>query len=206
MMLGWMNCQSASAASARRFSSSSEKLEHRGLLEEVAVEVPDLVLPEGATGGHDGEEFLHRRGEVVRVVEAELEQVGKEVGREQAGVLGEEAEDEAVQEAGDAEILALGEIHLGAGLGVGELDGLALLEGLGDLGDVAGERLGDLGGGADGLERFRVGEERAEDAPVLRVVEAREVEVVDLLHRAVEIGADDEILEVADDEQRRVKE
>jgi hypothetical protein len=63
-------------------------------------------------------------------------------------------------------------------LRVGELDGLALLEGLGDLGDVAGERLGDLGGGADGLERFRVGEERAEDAPVLRVVEAREVEVV----------------------------
>jgi hypothetical protein len=115
----------------------------------VAVEVADLVLPKVPPRGHDGEELLQPLGEVVRVVEAELEQVGEEVPvGQQAGVLGEEAEDDAVEEAGDAQVLALGEIHLGAGLGVGELDGLALLEGLGDLGDVLRQLLGDRGGGA----------------------------------------------------------
>ena len=70
---------------------------------------------------------------------------------------------------------------------------------------MAGEGLGDLGGGADGPERFRVGEERAQDAPVARLVDPRQVEVVDLLDRDVEVGADDEALEVADDQQGRVE-
>ena len=58
---------------------------------------------------------------------------------------------EAVEEAGDAEVLALGDGDFGAGAGVGQFGALALLQGAGDFGEFLRERLGDLVGGALGF-------------------------------------------------------
>ena len=175
------------------------------ILEEVAVEMANPVFAERAAGGHDGEETFERDGEVVRVVEAALEQVGEKIFRQQAGVLGEKTKDEAVEEAADAEIFSLGKIHLGAGLRVGEFDGLALLERLGDGSDFLGEVFGDLRGREHGPQRGRVGEKRAQDAPVFRLVHPLEGELVFFLNGAVEVGANDEAHEIAGDEQWRVE-
>ncbi len=52
------------------------------------------------------------------------------------GVLGEEAEDEAVEEPGDAEALALGDVDFGAGVGVRQFGAFALVQGAGDFGEL----------------------------------------------------------------------
>ena len=51
---------------------------------------------------------------------------------QQAGVLGEEAEDEAIEEPGDAEVLALGDVMLAARVRVGQFGAFALLQRAGD--------------------------------------------------------------------------
>ena len=136
------------------------QLEDGGILEQMAVEVANLVMAEHAALGHRAKERFERLGELVRIVQGGLGQVREEVLGQQAGVLGEEAEDEAVEEPGDAEVLALGDGDFGAGLGVGQFGAFALLQGAGDFGELLRERLGDLGGGALGFEEIGILEQR----------------------------------------------
>ena len=110
-----------------------------------------LCSAEHAAGGHGAEERFERQGELVRIVQGGLGEVGEQLLGQQAGVLGEEAEDEAIEEAGDAEVLALGDGDFGAGAGVGQFGAFALLEGAGDFGELLRQRLGDLVGGALGF-------------------------------------------------------
>ena len=109
------------------------QVEDGGILEQMAVEVANLVGAEHAALGHRAEERFERLGELVRIVQGGLGQLGEEVLGQQAGVLGEEAEDEPIEEAGDAEVLALGNVDLGAGVGVGQFGAFALVQRAGDL-------------------------------------------------------------------------
>ena len=181
------------------------QLEDGGVLEEVAVEVANLVLAEHAALGHRPKQGFEGVGELVRVIQGNPGDVGEELLGQQAGVLGEEAEDQAVEEAGNAEVLALGHGDLGAGPGVGQFGAFALLERLGDLGELLRQRLGDLVGGALGLEVVGILEQGVEDAQVLRAVNRVVGELVGFLDRAVEVGADDVAVEIADDEQGRIE-
>ncbi len=69
--------------------------------EEVAVEVEDLVRAEKSAFGHRLEELRHDLAEARRVVLGVLEDAAEEALGQQAHVLGEEAEDDAVEEVGD---------------------------------------------------------------------------------------------------------
>ena len=81
----------------------------------------------------------------------------------------------------------------------------ALLQGAGDLGDRLGECFGDLRGGALRFEEIGILEQRAEKAQILRAINLVVGELVGLLDRAVEVGADDVAVEIADDQQRRIE-
>ena len=111
------------------------------------------------------------------------------------------AEDEAVEEPGDAEALALGDVDFGAGVSVGQLGAFSLVQGAGYLGELFRKLLGDLGSGALGFEELGILEGGKENAPVLRAVNVVVDELVNFLDRAVEVGLDDVAVEVADDQQ-----
>ena len=87
----------------------------------------------------------------MRVVQGRFGQLGEEFRGQQAGVLGEEAEDEAVEEPGNAQALALGDIDFSAGVSVRQFGAFALVQGAGDLSELLCELLGNLGGGALGF-------------------------------------------------------
>ncbi len=75
---------------------------------------------------------------------------------------------------------------------------------IGDLADELGGLFGDGFGGLAGAKGFGVAEDAAEDVEVLWLGEGGEVEGVDALDRAREVGMDFEAVEVADHEERRV--
>lgn len=80
----------------------------------------------------------------------------------------------------------------------------ATTEPVGDLSDELGGLGGDGFGGLARAEGFGVGEECAEDVEVLGFGEAGQVESVDALGGAGEVGVDFEAVEVADDQERWV--
>ena len=91
------------------------------------------------------------------------------------------------------------------GPGVGQFHALAALQRHGDFGDLRGKVFGDLRGGALRFEKFGVVKQRAENAEIFRAVNLVVGEFVSLLNRAVEIGADDVAVKIADNEQRRIE-
>jgi hypothetical protein len=179
-----------------------EKFEDGGVFEEVAVEVADGMRAVEPAGGHRAEEGFEGRGEVGGIVVRFFQDAVQEFFREQGGVFGEKTENDTVQETRDAEILLLRDGDLAAIAGVAEFDGLAALERTGDHGDRGGERFGDLRGRLRGAKMLRILEEGAENAQMARLIEAVVGELVDFENGAVEIGADDEAVEVAGDEER----
>jgi hypothetical protein len=99
-------------------------------VEQAAVEPVDLFRAEqAAVGGHLREQLAQGPGEDVGATLRGLAQALEDAPGQQARVLGEQAEQDPVQEVGDA----LGVLAAGP-------------EALGDLGEVAGGLLGDLGG------------------------------------------------------------
>jgi hypothetical protein len=102
--------------------------------EQIAVEAADDVGAEVAAAGHGGEELGDLAAEAVGVVAGVVDEAAEERVGEQADVLGEHAEDEAVEEVGD---------------GVGRE--AAVAQRLGDVADVAGGLLGDGLAGDAGL-------------------------------------------------------
>jgi hypothetical protein len=119
-----------------------------------------------------------------------LGQPGEDALGQHPGVLGEEAEEDPVQEVGD-------DLRIVA----------AAAEREGQLGEVAGGGLGDLGRLERGAQLLGRGEDGPEDREGLRRIGRREVvEGDDLGDRgeAGEVGPDLDRLEVGDDEEGRV--
>ena len=162
--------------------------EERGArLEEVAVEAAHRVHAEVAARGHGLEELGDGLSEALGFVLGLVQEAREEVVLEEADVLGEHAEDEAVQEVG----------HL---LGVLA----ALAQALGDLADVPGG-LGRDGLARDaGLELLGIVEDGAEDFEVARPSHLLQRDGVDHRGRAREVGVDLQDVHVADHEEGRV--
>ena len=206
MMLGSTNCQSASEASARVRRSSSFNSKTVESSKRWPLKWRILWCPEQAAPGHRAEERFEGFRELVRIVEGNLGHVGEKVLRQQPGVFGEKAEHQAIEEAGNAQVLALDDGDFGARPGVGQFRAFALLQGAGYLGELLRQRLGDFERRALGLEEVGILKQRAEQPQVLRAVDLLIGEFVRLLNRAVEVGADDVAVKIADDEQRRIQE
>ena len=122
----------------------------------------------------------------LRLALGSRQRFAEQLARQQLDVLGEHAEHQLHQE-------------------VGRLVGLdaAQPHAIGELAKVLGRLLGDAARRQPRLERFRLGEEPAERFQVLRFGQTRQVEVVNLLGRAGEVGVQLEAVQVADDEERR---
>ena len=172
----------------------------------MAVEVANLVSAEHAALGHLAKERFERLGELVRIVEGGPGKVCKELLGQQGCVLGEEAEDETIEESGDAKAFPMGDVDFGAGVGIRQFGAFALLQRPGDFGELFRERLGDLGGGALGFEEIGIRKQGTENPQVLGAVNLVVGELVDFLNGAVEVGLDDVAVEIADDEQGRIEE
>ena len=128
------------------------------------VEMADFMLPKTAARGHDPKQFFQGLRKVRRVIHSGFQDVGKEVFRKEPRVPGKHAKDNAVEKPGDAQILALGEVHFGAALGVSQFDAVPPLQGLGHFGDFSGKALRDGGGCRWWFEKIRVFKQRAEKA------------------------------------------
>ena len=74
----------------------------------MAVEMANLVSPEHAARGHRAKERFERLGELAWIVQGGLGQFRKELLGQQASVLGEETEDESIEEPGDAKAFPVG--------------------------------------------------------------------------------------------------
>ena len=163
------------------------QFEDGGVGEEVAVEVSDRVEPEVSPLGHRGEQLADEPGEPLGVSFRLLDEPPEQLVGKQLHVLGEQAEDDAVEEPG----------------GLGGVDP-ALPHALGDRADPAGGVGRDGHAGHAGLQLVRVVEDGADDLDVPGVAEFVERDLVDLLHGAGEVRMDDQPVHVADDQQRRV--
>ena len=85
-----------------------------------------------------------------------FENAAEEFLGQKAGVLGKEAEDEAIEKTRDAQVFPLGHGDFGAALCICQFGSFATLKRAGDFGNLAGESFGDLGGSALWLEGIRV--------------------------------------------------
>ena len=162
-------------------------------LEQAAVEPVDLLgAEEAAVPRHLREQLAEGGREDARPAVGGLRQPLEDALRQQAGVLGEQAEQDPVQEVGHPlRVVA------------------ARAEALGDLGEVARRLLGDLGRRDVRAEALGGREDVAEGLEgVGRVVGGQVVEGDDLHDRAQagEVGVDLDPLEVADHQERRVAE
>jgi hypothetical protein len=155
---------------------------------------------------HDREQAFERFGKVPRIVEAGAGNFSEESFRQEAGVFGEEAKDDAVEEPGDAPILPLRDVHLRPRLRIAQLAALALLQRSGDARDLRGEFLGDLRGGALRLKKIRLAKEGAEQVNVFGFIDLAVRELVSFLDGAVEICLNDVAIKIADHEERRILE
>ena len=147
------------------------------------------MLAEPAARAHRGEELAELGDERGGAGVGGGDQLGEQAVGEQADILGEEAEEQADQEVGDA----LGLLAVAA-------------QQRGELGEVAGGLLRDLLGGLGGAERLGVGEEVAQPLEALGGKQVVEGDRGDLLDGVGEVGVDDDAVDVADHEERRVLE
>ena len=182
------------------------QLEHARVFEKVTIEMANLVRAERAPFRHRLKQIFQDFGEVRGVIDAGLENVGHDIVGKQAGVFGEETKDDAIEETRDAQILALRYGELAAGTRIDQLDRLTLLQRASDFADLLCEFFGDFVGRALRLEEFRIGENRSKKMQDVWIVDLGVRELVRFLDGAVEIGAHDVAIEVANHEQRRIEE
>src|SRR5207302_6968156 len=83
------------------------QLQDGGFFKKMAVEMFDLVFAESSAGCHRRKKVFERFGEMFGIVRAGLENVLDHTRGKQAGVLSEETKDDAIEKAGDAQVLAL---------------------------------------------------------------------------------------------------
>ncbi len=165
------------------------EFEDLDVLEQVAVEVLDAPDAEAAAGGHLVEEFLDGGGELLGLVAVLAENLGQRAVGQQAHVLGEEAEDHAVEKACDL-------------VGVEA----AAAKAVGDLGEALGGLPRDALAGHAGLQLARVVEDGPHDLKVVGLLEVEQADVVDLGHRRGEVGVDHDAVHVAHAQERGVAE
>src|ERR1035437_6755342 len=169
------------------------------------VETADFVFAEKAARRHHAEQLFDGFGKMLRLLQRAFENFREQIFRQQARVFGKETEDDAIEKPGDAKIFLLREVHLFSGFGIGQFDAFAALQRLGDGGNLPGNFFSDLRGGALRLEKFRIGEKRAENAEIFRAVNLVVGEFVNFLNRAVKIGFDEVAVKIADDKQGRIQ-
>ena len=171
--------------------------DHLGVVEEPAVEPLDAHVAVEAVGvavRHAQEQLAQAAVERPGVAPARLDHLGQHALRQQPGVLGEEAEDDAVEVVGDRLRLVPALVHR-----------------LRDLGEARRGQLRDLVGRLLGPERLRLDHDRAEHAERLGGLVAAGPELVerDGEHGgpgAGEVGVDLDAVHVANDERGRVLE
>ena len=170
--------------------------DHLGAVEEPAVEPLDAVVAEEAARlavRHDAEQRGEPAVELLGIRAPRLDHAGEETRREQPGVLGEEAEDDAVEVVGDGLRVVPALVHRPR-----------------DLGEARRGELRNLVGRLLGPQRLGVKHDRAKDAERLggafaALGEVVEGEFVDGGTGAGEVGVDLDAVHVADDERGRVR-
>ena len=166
------------------------QFDHLGVIEQAAVEPLDaLDTEETATLGHLAEEIVQGDREAGGVALGRARQAVDQVLGQDAGVLGEHGEEQAIEEVGDG----VGMVAAGA-------------QGRGQGGEVLGGPLGQLLAQAGWAEALGIGEDGAQDPQRLARVGGQVVEgeAVDPRHGVGEVGVDLEAGEVTHDQQRRV--
>ena len=159
------------------------------VVEQAAVEMADLLGAEPAADRHSLEELAELGDKGLGLGAGVLDHAGEKSGRQQLGVFGEQAEQQTDQEMGN--LLGI--------LAVAAQDGS-------QAGKVAGGSLGDFIDGLAGFELFRPEEGVAQDRQLVRIGEVGQLDLVVLLDGVGEIGMDDDLIGVRDDQQRRVLE
>src|SRR5438552_2208215 len=107
MMLGWMNCQSASPATASFPISCSVNSNTVASSNRWPLEMANLVRAERAAPRHFSKQIFEYFGKMRRIIDACFENFGDDVLRQQSCVFGKKAEDDSIEETRDAQIFAL---------------------------------------------------------------------------------------------------
>ena len=94
---------------------------------------------------------------------------------------------------------------LAARFRVSQFNRFAFLKRTGDCSNLPGQFLRDFRSCPLRLKEIRIGEHRAQQVQHRRTVDVRICELVRLLHRAVEVCANDVAIEVADNKQRGIE-
>ena len=163
------------------------QVQHLGVVEQAAVEPVDHVRAEEAARAHLGEQLGELGAGQVRPGLGAAHHPGEQVGREQAGVLGEHAEHQPVQEVRHrAGVLA------------------ALLQAGGQLAEAPRHLGGQLLGADAGLEAVGAAEDLAQDVELGRLQQVRQGQLNPARDRVCPVGVDDDPLHVADDQIGRV--
>ena len=157
------------------------------VVEQAAVEPVDALEADEAAGPHRGEQRGGVAGEAVGVGAGGLEHVQEQGVGQQAHVLGEHAEHQAVDEVGD-------------GLGIMA----AFAQALGEGDEAAGGLLGQRLAGLARPEAFGVGEGGGEQVAFGAVEQVVQREGGDLLDGVGPVGVDHDPVHVGGDQERRV--
>jgi hypothetical protein len=151
--------------------------------------VRDVFEQHVAAARHSLKELAQVVGEQRRALAGGGDQPRKQAIGQQADVFGEQAEQQPDQEVGGAlRVFAV------------------LAQQLGQLGELARRGLGDLCGGLRGAEGLVIIEDIAQALEPGRREQVVERDGEDLLDGVGEVGMDDDLLDVGDDQQRRVLE
>jgi hypothetical protein len=155
-------------------------------VEEAAVEPFDPVKADASPIAHGGEQLGGEACEqVIVAARAAFDHLGEVLVGQKAGIFGEHAEDEAVDEMGD-------------GLGIMA----ALAQAVGDGGEFPGGILGQRLAGKVGFEAGGVEEAVAEEVALFGEEEVGQGNVVDLGDGVGEVGVNLDPVGVGDDEKR----
>ncbi len=206
MMLGSTNCQSASAASARVRRSSSFNSKTVASSNRWPLKWRILCVPEHAAAGHRAEQGFERIGELVRVVEARSWRC-----REKSFLGSSPVSSAKKQKISRLRKRAMRRFLRWATLTSARVRASAssalsrLCSERATSAKFLRQRLGDLVGRALRLEVIGILEGGAQQPQVLRAVNLVVGELVGFLDRAVEVGADDVAVEIADDQQGRIE-
>ena len=156
-------------------------------VEQAAVEPVDRFEADASAGGHGPEQFAQHRFQFGRVILAGVEQPGEQALRQQADVLGEQAEQQPDADMADAP----GIVATSA-------------QGQGQVAEAAGGGFGERRRGLPGPQPLRVGEGPLEHLARLGVAQVVQRDDAHRRHGAGEGGVDDDAVDIADDQQRRV--
>jgi len=163
------------------------QFEHGRIIEQIAVEMTDALHPEFAAVAHGLEQLADEAAELRRIAGRLLHNPGENHLGQEADVLGEQAENHPVEEMGDP-----GGVQA------------ALAHGLSDAGDLLGRGLGDRRAGDARPQLFRIFEHGPQDFQTAWLAQLVEGDFMRHGNRLLEICVNDDPVQIANHEQRRV--